>query len=168
MNRVRPLPIIIAAMDSIAGTILLADASPHARRMGAAYLAQLGYAMVTASTGPEALALLASLRPPPVLVLADAGLPPWSGIELCRRIKAQPVGRDLPVLILLGALAVVPEAELAAADGVLRKPLSSAGLQAWLERAPRPPSAVLTPREMLVRAVHAATFGPPPQPSEER
>ena len=142
----------------MAATILLADDNPNARRMGTAYLEDLGYAVRTAADGPAAWDELERLytgqdgapAQTPALILADAGLPGCSGIELCRRVKARPEWRHIPVLILVGALAPVAAGSLAEADGVLRKPLSSAGLQRWLQK---------TPQELLVLAVREAASG---------
>ena len=122
----------------MASTILLADDSPHARRMGTQYLNDLGYTVATAQDGPEALARLEELsrrQTPPVLILADAALPGCPGVELARQVKQRAEWRHIPVLILLGALA--PAAGLESADGALRKPLSSAGLQRWLQHSPQ-------------------------------
>ena len=140
--------------------VLLADDSIHARRMGEQYLADLGCEVEAVADGAAALAALE--RRVPDLVLVDAALPGLAGIELCRRVKARPASAATPVLILAGALAPADSGALAAADGVLRKPLSSAGLEAWLRRATSPaaapaaPAAELTPQAMLERAVAAA------------
>ncbi len=149
--------------------VLLADDSIHARRMGEQYLADLGCSVESVADGAAALAALE--RRTPDLVLVDAALPGLEGIELCRRIKARPQSAATPVLILVGALAPTSPEPLAAADGVLRKPLSSAGLEAWLRRtaapasaaAPPPPPALadaaLTPQAMLELAVAEAAAG---------
>jgi CheY-like chemotaxis protein len=133
-------------------TILLADDSPLARRMGTAYLAELGFEVTGAASSAEAWQALQALDAAgqfPELVLANAALPGessgGSGLELARRIKAEPRWRATPVLILVGALATV--GEFAPADGVLRKPLSPAGLEPWLVRSPQ---------ALLVRAVNEA------------
>ncbi|HEY7837412.1 MAG TPA: response regulator [Terriglobales bacterium] len=137
-------------------TILLADDSPLARRMGTEYLAELGFEVTGAASSAEAWQALEALDAAgqfPELVLAHAALPGetpggspgGSGVELARRIKAEPRWRATPVLILVGALATV--GAFAPADGVLRKPLSPAGLEPWLVRSPQ---------ALLVRAVNQA------------
>ncbi len=50
-------------------------------------LKQAGYQVVEAATGGHALEMVASLRPP--LVLLDVNLPDMSGFEVCRRIKSE-------------------------------------------------------------------------------
>ncbi len=153
-------------------SVLLADDNPHARRMGAQYLADLGYAVEAVGDGPAALAALAA-APLPRLILADAALPglgvPLGGLELLRQLRTHPAWRAIPVLLLVGALAPVADAALAAADGVLRKPLSSAGLERWLPRLPGGPAPPdppqLSPSDLLLLAVReAAQAGSPSGP----
>lgn len=144
------------------GTILLADDNPHTLRMGTEYLSGLGRAVITATDGPAAMSAIRNHRPE--LILVDAALPgfatPLGGMELCRQVKSDPVLQSIPVLVLLGALAQTDPAALALANGVLRKPLSSAGLETWLQRtASVQGERELTPDEMLVLAVQEAAQG---------
>jgi len=67
----------------------------------AAVLREEGYDVVPARSGEEALELL-SVQPVDCILL-DVLMPGLSGQETCRRIKAAPVTRDIP-LILLTAL----------------------------------------------------------------
>ncbi|TAN20836.1 MAG: response regulator [Acidobacteria bacterium] len=141
------------------GTILLADDNPHTLRMGTEYLSGLGYRVTTAADGGAALAALRQDRPE--LILVDAALPgfasPLGGMELCRKVKSDPALQSIPVLVLVGALAHLAPAALGGADGSLRKPLSSAGLETWLDRIAAARGArELTPDEMLVLAVQEA------------
>ncbi|MGH9518518.1 MAG: response regulator [Terriglobales bacterium] len=127
--------------------IVLADGSAQARRMGSLYLEDFGYEVAAVESAGEVLNAL--LGPRPRAILAAATLPDMSGAELCRQVKARPDWRDIPFLLLLGALAPAepgPEI-LGQADGALRKPLSSAGLQQFLQP---------TPAEMLRLAVAEA------------
>jgi CheY-like chemotaxis protein len=157
-------------------TILLADDSPHARRMGTEYLTGLGFAVE--AVGDAAAARTALAARPPALVIVDAALPgaegeSLGGMALCREIKQQPGGSGIPVVVLLGALARVAPEALAAADAVLRKPLSSAGLERslarWLGKLPPAPvpavaaatadAEELSPEQMLELAVREAALG---------
>jgi two-component system, OmpR family, KDP operon response regulator KdpE len=54
-----------------------------------------GYEVFTASDGEEALKHIAHYRPD--LVLLDLGLPGMSGLEVCRRVRAQSA---LPIIVL--------------------------------------------------------------------
>lgn len=54
--------------------------------------------VITASNGAEALKLLESLKPS--IILTDLMMPEMDGIELCRRLKANPDTASIPVIIL--------------------------------------------------------------------
>lgn len=56
------------------------------------------YALTVATRGDRALALCAER--PPDLVLLDVMMPELDGLEVCRRLRATPATRDLPVLFL--------------------------------------------------------------------
>jgi CheY-like chemotaxis protein len=60
-----------------------------------------GYRTVTVADGPAALAAVTRERPN--LVLLDAVMPGMDGFEVCRRLKAQPATRDIPLILLTGA-----------------------------------------------------------------
>jgi PAS domain S-box-containing protein len=57
-----------------------------------------GYDVVAARSGAEALELLAAQ--PVDCILLDLVMPEMSGEETCRRIKAEPAWRDIPLIIL--------------------------------------------------------------------
>ena len=57
-----------------------------------------GYRVTVATDGEEAL-MLTSERPPD-LVLLDWMLPKVSGVEVCRRLRARPETRNLPIVML--------------------------------------------------------------------
>lgn len=57
-----------------------------------------GYAVEVAGDGKQALRSIASRRP--ALVVSDIVMPHMDGYEMCRRIKADPGTRDIPVLLL--------------------------------------------------------------------
>lgn len=57
-----------------------------------------GYEVVQATDGLEALAEVA--RTPPDLILLDITMPRLDGKETCRRLKANPQTREIPVVIL--------------------------------------------------------------------
>src|SRR5262245_50022063 len=59
-------------------------------------LQQAGFKICEATTGQEALGLLATSNPS--LVLLDVNLPDISGFEVCRRIKQNPATASVPVL----------------------------------------------------------------------
>ena len=61
-------------------------------------LSREGYRTTTAESGRSALAKVAGSRPD--LVILDLQLPDLSGIEVCRRMKADPETAGIPVLML--------------------------------------------------------------------
>jgi len=60
-----------------------------------------GYEMISASSGPECLRLLADDTLPDVLVL-DVKMPEMSGLDVCRVVKSDGRFRDLPIILLTG------------------------------------------------------------------
>ncbi len=63
-------------------------------------LGALGYDVVLALSGAEAIDVLA--REDIDCILLDRSMPGLSGLETCRRIKAAPVVRDIPLVMLTG------------------------------------------------------------------
>ena len=57
-----------------------------------------GFAVVMAENGDEAMLLVA--EEPPDLIVLDWMLPNVSGIEVCRRVKADPSTRAIPIIML--------------------------------------------------------------------
>jgi len=68
--------------------ILFVVDAPLLQRVGAALLGDAGYEVVEAATGQDGLRLTQELKPD--LVMLDAMLPDLNGVEVCRRIKADP------------------------------------------------------------------------------
>jgi two-component system NtrC family sensor kinase len=78
--------------------ILAVDDSPTYLQALAAQLAQDGYEVALASSGEEALDLLAVQTFD--CILMDLMMPGLSGQEACRRIKASSATRDIPLMML--------------------------------------------------------------------
>lgn len=78
------------------------------------------------ASGAEA-ALAELKRPGVALVLVDIAMPSIDGIELCRRIKAEPSTRAVPVVILSARPSLKAETEslAAGAELFLRKPFDN-------------------------------------------
>ncbi|MCW5965718.1 MAG: response regulator [Bryobacterales bacterium] len=106
-------------------TVLLADDSPHAQRMGERILREEGYEVVTVTDGETAILRVKDVNPDVVIV--DAFLPQVSGYDLCGFIKKQPQHSHVRVLLTSTALERVDEDQMyqAGADGQLKKPFEA-------------------------------------------
>ena len=82
-------------MTATQPTILLVEDNDAKRYVVSSLLRQEGFAVQEATTGQEALRLAAEQ---PALILLDVKLPDMSGIEVCRRLKANPLTAAVSVL----------------------------------------------------------------------
>jgi len=107
-------------------TILLADDSPHAQRMGERILREEGFDVSSVADESAALAALAAADPD--LVIADAFLPGSGGLDLCRYVKK--FHPHVRVILTAGQLETLDEKEARAAgcDAVLRKPFEASAV----------------------------------------
>lgn len=90
------------------------------------------YDIVQAPTGTDGLRMAAEMRPD--LILMDINLPDIDGVEVTRRIKANPTLKEIPI-VALTANAMVGDQERflkAGCDDYLRKPMSRADLHGVL------------------------------------
>jgi len=94
--------------------ILVVDDNLQNLELMQAYLEGLGCSIETAVDGVEAMQCIESS--PPDLVLLDVMMPRMSGFEVCRKIKADPVSRDV-VVIMVTALNEVADFERAVECG---------------------------------------------------
>nr|WP_314259905.1 PleD family two-component system response regulator [uncultured Devosia sp.] len=78
--------------------ILIVDDIPTNVRLLEARLSAEYYDVVTASSGPQALEIMASSDVD--IVLLDVMMPDMDGFEVCRRIKANPKTQHVPVVMI--------------------------------------------------------------------
>ncbi|BCX82878.1 two-component system, chemotaxis family, response regulator WspR [Methylomarinovum caldicuralii] len=88
--------------------ILIVDDDPHLGGLLSLRLGAEGYQTCTARSAEEVFVLLGleagvAADPPVKLVILDVFLPDMSGIEACRRIKADVRTADLPVIMVTGS-----------------------------------------------------------------
>lgn len=105
--------------------ILIVDDNPLNLKLARVLLAAEGYAVRTAQDADEALLVLARFRPR--LILMDIQLPGMDGLELTRRLKADPATRNI-VILAMTAYAMKGDDEKALAagcNGYLTKPLDT-------------------------------------------
>ena len=112
-------------MSAGEAVILVVDDNPTNLKLASALLRAEGHTVVPATDAEEAEALLAERVPD--LILMDIALPGMDGLELTRRIKADPRLRHVPV-IALTAFAMKGDddrAREAGCDGYITKPIDT-------------------------------------------
>ncbi|MEI6987192.1 MAG: response regulator, partial [Rhodospirillaceae bacterium] len=115
-----PRPRVLVVDDETANIELLAEICGDAHEI------------LTASDGMVALEIAASTKPD--VILLDVMMPGIDGYEVCRRLKAEPLTANIPVIFITGLGDVAAETrglELGAADYVT-KPISPAAVRARL------------------------------------
>jgi class 3 adenylate cyclase/CheY-like chemotaxis protein len=84
-------------------SILIVDDSSVQQLLLAAALKSAGHTnLLLATSGPQALELLASSVTPVDLMLVDLLMPEMDGLEMCRRVKADERWRDIPIIMITG------------------------------------------------------------------
>ncbi len=117
--------------------VLVVDDGAINRALVEAFLSDLDCRLQSAEDGPSALAAID--KETPDLVLLDVQMPGMDGYEVCRRIKAGPRGRLLPV-VMLTALDNANDRVLAleaGADDFMSKPVDRIELVARVRSALR-------------------------------
>ena len=104
-------------------TILVVEDNPMNRKLARNVLRSRGYRVLEATTGEEALQLLQERSPD--LVLMDLQLPGMDGLEVTRKLKANPRTADLPVVALTAHARETDEenARQAGCVGYITKPI---------------------------------------------
>jgi DNA-binding response OmpR family regulator len=113
--------------------ILAADDDDDILQLVVFRLERSGYTVLQARDGEEALALAAEHRPD--LAVLDVMMPKMDGIELTRRLRAEPATSRMPIILLTARVqdADVQEGFDAGADDYLRKPFSPQELRARVQ-----------------------------------
>jgi CheY-like chemotaxis protein len=115
--------------------VLVVDDEPLVRDVAEQILRHLGYAVVLAASGEEALRLFALRRADIDVVLLDLVLPGIDGREVLRQLRL--ADRSVPVLMTsgFGLETLAEELRSAGLTGVVRKPYEIEQLAACLARA---------------------------------
>lgn len=126
--------------------VLLVEDEPAQRAVLTYNLEAEGFEVQTADNGEDALALIAEGAPD--LILLDWMMPHVSGIEVCRRLKARPETRAIPIIMLSARSEDVDKVRglETGADDYVIKPYSVSELMARLRaqlRRTRPATAGL-------------------------
>jgi putative nucleotidyltransferase with HDIG domain len=80
------------------GSILAVDDTPASLKLLSDLLREEGYNVRAAINGE--LAVSSAVNDPPELVLLDVRMPEMDGFEVCRRLKASPRTREVPVIFV--------------------------------------------------------------------
>lgn len=102
------------------GTILIVDDAAENITILATTLEE-HYEVLVALSGEKALEMVATVRID--LILLDVEMPGLNGHEVCRKLKADPLSRDIPVIFLTGRSLVEDETkglELGAVDYITK------------------------------------------------
>jgi CheY-like chemotaxis protein len=110
--------------------ILIVDDNPTNLKLVTYLVRANGYEVDTAGDAEQAVTAIAANRP--ALILMDLQLPGIDGLELTRRLKADPATRDIKI-IAVTAYAMKGDQEKAIAagcDAYVTKPIDTRGLPA--------------------------------------
>ena len=128
-------------MQGLHPVILIAERDQTVRELQGFFLERAGFAVEFADDGEAALARVRAA--PPALVVTEILIPKLDGLALCRRLREDPLTRDVPVIVF-SILAAAARAGEAGADAFLRKPLVEsvfvAAVQALAGAAPTEPT----------------------------
>jgi two-component system, cell cycle response regulator len=104
--------------------ILCADDDPITRRILSTHLKRVGYQVIEAKDGKEALTK--ALEHNPHIVITDWQMPEIDGVTVCSRLRDTEIGRKMYVLVLTGVddEAHVIQAFEAGADDYISKPVN--------------------------------------------
>lgn len=108
--------------------ILIVDDNPANLKLARVLLLCEEYEVRTASDAEEALVVLQTFRPR--LILMDVQLPGMDGLELTRRLKADPMTKRIAILGLTAYAMKGDEERVLAAgcDGYVSKPIDTRSL----------------------------------------
>lgn len=124
----------MSARASSTKIIIAADDNPHNLQLLEAILESQGYTFFGVPSGEECLELAARMQPR--LFILDVDMPEMDGFETCRRLRANPVTRDIPVAFFTAHHRKIDLREGLAAGGndFLLKPIDPVKLLARVRR----------------------------------
>jgi signal transduction histidine kinase len=90
-------------------TLLIVDDKPQNLRLLSDFLAEQGFELMLTRSGAQALEKARMATPD--LVLLDLRMPEMDGFEVCRRLKADPLTQDIPVIFMTAEDHTAPKVE---------------------------------------------------------
>lgn len=108
--------------------ILVADDNPQGAELIEAYLDGTGWDVRLSADGGDTLQLVRDWNPD--VILLDIMMPKLSGFEVCKRLRADPATKDLPILMItaLDQASDVDRAVDAGTNDFLTKPINKMDL----------------------------------------
>src|SRR5262249_27247554 len=130
----------LANPEADQGAILVAEDHPDSRQTLARVLRRMGYRVLEASNGRDALAMAASERL--LAVLMDVNMPQMDGIEATQTLRAAARTRALPIFALTGDVTTGNQSRIgeAGVNGYLEKPVTWDALKQALGSLARRPA----------------------------
>ncbi len=116
-------------------TVMLVDDDPDTRQIFGRVLTHMGYRVIEAALGAEAIATARAARPD--VVLLDLGLPDMDGLTVAAALRADAATAAARILVLTAYVSPVDRARAAAAgcDVFLVKPILPRDLLAVVQQA---------------------------------
>jgi signal transduction histidine kinase/ActR/RegA family two-component response regulator len=134
-----PPPPPAASTAAAAELVLLVDDDADVRHVAAHMLRDLGYEVVEAADGPQALGVARDLPEPPALLVLDYAMPAMNGLQLAARLRER--GVKAPLVLATGYAELTDDRSGVKPDAILHKPFSLAQLERTLatlrSRAPQ-------------------------------
>ena len=114
-------------------TILVVDDSATVRKLLSSKLEKSGHNVVCAVDGVDGLGKIAASMPD--MVFLDISMPRMDGYEVCKEIRANPVTKNLPVVMISGKDGFFDKVrgKMAGASGYVTKPFGPDALMKALE-----------------------------------
>jgi len=143
--------------------VLLADDSVPAQNMGKKILLDAGYTVVTVNNGLEALRKIAEAAPD--VAILDIFMPGYTGLEICKRLRATAATASIPVILTVGKMEPYrpEEGESVKSNAVIVKPFAAAELIAAVKSLIGAPSAVAAEPGLGTEFQTAKVAEDPPQ-----
>ena len=113
--------------------VLVVDDDPDIRELVAFKVEQMGHSVATENDGEAGLA--AALANVPDLILLDVMMPKLTGIEVCQKLRDDPLTVDVPIILITAKAqeADVERGFAAGADDYIVKPFSPRELASRVE-----------------------------------
>jgi DNA-binding response OmpR family regulator len=101
--------------------ILVVEDEQDLRELVAKYFADMGYQVIVAADGTDALDL--AKQENPQIILLDLKMPEVDGLEICKKLRADETTKSIPVIIVTAYNNQLNEALTAGADDFVAKPV---------------------------------------------